>query len=544
MSDTFRPRNEQGEDPGQAFLQAWKIIVIDEREEGHKRVRQAIEGLSRTSAVLEILPARDVETGRDLLTSNPDAVLLLLSRDLLQGTALGEMVAFVRLSQKNCHMRILVWGDSALDEGEELPLIRRFGMSEYRLRAELPVGRLRMRLAASLEEFSRLAGLTGNIAAASPVLAAAEKMRADFLTSTGHELRTPLTGMLTATDLLLQTGLAPDQKKLVQIQQGAASQLRLVLDRIIDYAMLQGGRSELRQVPFVPAVIGQECLQAFEEQAAARNTKLTFEANSRSKMRLMGDADRIRQIMFNLLSNAIRFSRGGLVHLQLTAWSGRDGNVIQRIEVQDEGPGIPETWQNRIYEPFFKGKIPPGSDDVESGTGLGLSVSYLLAAKMGGEISFENREQGGSRFWVLLPLQTAPDVPEKSRDEPGFDILLAEDNKVNARLISLMLKKAGHRVDVAEDGEKAVEAVKQRENGFDLILMDMQMPLMDGEEATAAIRALSGQAGETPIIALTAVSSEGIRDYYLSAGMNDYVVKPVEWESLQRTIMEHARLSR
>lgn len=266
---------------------------------------------------------------------------------------------------------------------------------------------------------------------------------------------------------------------------------------------------------------------------------------------LMGDPMRLRQVILNLVGNAVKFTHQGSVEVRASAENGTDGTVILRVDVTDTGIGIPPDRQATVFEPFRQ--ADGSTSRCYGGTGLGLAISQRLVSMMGGTLSLRSKPGEGSTFSFTAHLRRAPQEIPASPGEldqlrgflpasnPPLRFLLAEDNPVNQRLVQVLLSRAGHEVVVAHNGEEAVELSSR--STFDLILMDVQMPKMDGLQATAAIRrAESAQGRHTPILALTAHAMSGDSARCLEAGMDGYVSKPVSAETLARAIRETLRV--
>jgi len=369
---------------------------------------------------------------------------------------------------------------------------------------------------------------------------AADRAKTDFLASMSHELRTPLNGILGMTHLLAMEDLTAEQQNKVDTIQESGDALLILLNDILDLSKVEAGELEveIREFRLQDLVASIEAL--WEPQAQSKQLGWRCDVDLSVAPVLIGDDAKLRQIVFNLVSNALKFTDDGEIGLRVTQSESPDGRVMNRFEVSDTGPGIPHEHQSRLFDKFTQ------ADSTISrrygGTGLGLAICKSLIELMGGEIGYDTAPREGTTFWITLacepgtdsalPAPDAPDAPDapetpaKAVPDQPLTILVAEDNSVNQQIIRLMLEKAGHRCDMAENGAQAVEAVRRQD--YDLVLMDIQMPEMDGIAATSAIRSLGGKRAKTPIVALTANAMKGDRALYLSAGMNDYVAKPID----------------
>jgi PAS domain S-box-containing protein len=359
----------------------------------------------------------------------------------------------------------------------------------------------------------------------------AAEFRSQFLATMSHEIRTPMTGVIGMIELLADEH-APHQRQLyVDTLRQSADLLMAVLDDILDFSKVDAGRLTFADEAFDVGKLLQTTSRLFERAASSRGLTLALEAPEPGTLWLRGDALRLQQVLSDLLSNAIKFSERGEVSLRCSVHPRSDGLQDVRLHVEDKGVGIAPALQEKLFEPFVQGEaVGPGG-----GTGLGLAISRRLVAGMGGSIAVCSTEGEGSIFAVRLALAGA-EAADDSVGEPrvpmrALDILLAEDNVVNQLLVTALLKRMGHRITCAADGEAAVDCAAGRR--FDLILMDMQMPRRDGLSATGAIRAGAGLNAATPIIALTADAAMERRPLYESGGIDAVLTKPIDSRALQ-----------
>ena len=372
---------------------------------------------------------------------------------------------------------------------------------------------------------------------------AGARIKAEFLANMSHELRTPLAGMLGTHDLLQSDpSLGPAQRRLVGLAQESSRSLLTIVNDILDFSKIEAGELTIESVPFSLSDLVESCRRLAAEAARDKDLALTVSIAPDVPDWFEGDPTRIRQILLNLATNAVKFTAQGRVAIAVTRLDA-DGVPLVRIAVSDTGIGIAPDAVPRLFERFSQAD---GSMARRfGGTGLGLAICKRLAALMGGEIGVESRVGEGSTFWFALPLPLAQAErsiagrPEFLGAAPrGLRILLAEDNRINQEIVTTVLERKGHAVALVGNGLEAVAAL-QDGAAFDVILMDVQMPEMDGLEATAAIRALErrhGRQARIPIIALTANAMSDEVERCRSAGTDAHVAKPVHWPDLFATI--------
>jgi PAS domain S-box-containing protein len=370
---------------------------------------------------------------------------------------------------------------------------------------------------------------------------AAALAKASFLAMMSHELRTPMTGIIGMIELLAESPMTGEQKRFVGALDGSAQSLLRVLNDVLDYSKIEAGRLDLEAVDFDPVATARDVIELLGNAASRRGNDLRADWDAESIPRLRGDPTRLRQLLVNLVGNAIKFTERGRVTLSIHSEPpGRDGLVPLRFEVRDTGVGIPPEVLPTLFRPFQQ--ADSSTTRRFGGTGLGLAICRRLVDAMGGVMGVDSQPGQGSTFWFELELPRAEGqadlAPKPVLQEPaarGLRILVAEDNGVNRLLISTRLRRAEHRVTLVEDGVKAVEAARGQD--FDLILMDMQMPELDGAGATREIRRLPGSRGRVPIVALTADALPEFRERYMQSGLDDYLTKPVDWDALDRVLL-------
>jgi len=359
--------------------------------------------------------------------------------------------------------------------------------------------------------------------------------KTQFLSTMSHELRTPLTGIIGFSDLLLRTQQSPsEQRRFLELQREAAHALLAVVADVLDYAKAEAGRLELEISPFSPRMLIGEAVAVVDPGIKAKGLELRVTVAPSVPTGLAGDGSRIHQVLLNLLSNALKFTKAGSIELRVDYQSRNGGVPLLCLQVIDTGIGIAADMLDRLFQQFSQ--IDGSNTRHYGGSGLGLAICRKLVELMGGALGVESEAGRGSLFWVELPLALAapPQAIDAPRPSQPRRILLAEDVVANQILVTAILEACGHAVDVVDDGVAAVTAL--RRTAYDLVLMDIQMPIMNGIDATKAIRADEGNERHTPIVALTANASAQDSERCLAAGMDAYVAKPIDEPLLLATI--------
>jgi PAS domain S-box-containing protein len=371
-----------------------------------------------------------------------------------------------------------------------------------------------------------------------------QKAKEQFLANISHEIRTPINGIAGMADLLGQNSTAEERETYLNAIKHSAENLKLIINDILDLAAIESGKLRFEKIAFnltdlVPSLIG-----TFAYQAKDKKLKLDYSIESKLNRILLGDPVRLNQVLINLISNAVKFTHSGSIMIQCSVEREQRGMCWVRIEVTDTGIGIPTEKLNTIFESFSQGDA--SVTRRYGGSGLGLTIVKQLVELQKGKITVRSEENSGSTFIVLIPYEAgktaAPTsstfVAKKLLDNSEIrrlNVLLVEDNDINRLYAKSILKNWQCSVDIAENGLVAIEKVKN--NLYDIVLMDVQMPVMDGYEATRAIRILDGERKETPILALTANATKSDVQKCLASGMNDYLPKPFTPDDLYRKIV-------
>ncbi|MGB6451294.1 MAG: PAS domain-containing protein [Steroidobacteraceae bacterium] len=430
--------------------------------------------------------------------------------------------------------------------------------------AERDASGVPLRLAGSMQDVTEAHAARDALIHASEAAQAASRSKSAFLANVSHEIRTPMNGIIGMTSLLLDSALDEGQREYAETIHASANSLLAVINDILDFSKIEAGKLDIDVAEMdLPASVAEaRAILAF--QATAKNLRLDVRVDPDVPRRVMGDRQRIRQCLINLISNAIKFTPAGSVTVRVSLAGRQNGHVLARFEVSDTGIGISSGTLSTLFQPFVQ--ADSSTTRNFGGTGLGLSIVRRLVELMGGDVGVGSTLGRGSTFWFVLPLElaeaarpgaetpaesgwaggdevqarpapapgAAPFVPAKFVPRYSGKVLLVEDNLVNQKVARSFLERLGCHVSVAGNGLEAVQACEQ--GRFDLVLLDLQMPLMDGYAATSSLRKLEQGERRTPIVALTASAMAGQRERCLGAGMDDLITKPLDVQRLEAVL--------
>ncbi|MEL6182235.1 MAG: response regulator, partial [Myxococcota bacterium] len=368
----------------------------------------------------------------------------------------------------------------------------------------------------------------------------ANEAKSQFVATMSHEIRTPLNSLLSSVQELSSATISAEQAEPLQIIEQAGEHLLTLVTKVLNFSRLSSGRIVLDYAPLDPGAMVKETLKWAAKGAQAKGLALAMELPESLLQPVMGDAVQLRQVLVNLTSNAIKFTSQGSVTLSYTQHENAEGRLVSRFDIRDTGPGITPEQQRSIFEPFVQGESRPNRR--HEGAGLGLAICTHLVEAMGGSLHVESQLGVGSTFGFTVPLPPASNASlttMSTRSHPRLEsplsvpvkpasgrseVLVVDDNALNRQVLARLLKRAGYTIAFAEDGAEAIRAVKG--GAFDLVLMDLWMPEIDGLQATRTIRSLSGHAAMTPIVMLTADATPEMRQQCEAVGASAFMAKP------------------
>lgn len=527
----------------------WKILIADDEEEVHQVTAVAMIDVQFKGRKLEFLHAYSALEAHAMLAVNHDIAIILLDVVMEEDNAGLKLVRQIREQMNNRRVRIVLRTGQP-GQAPERDVVVDYDINDYKSKTELTRQKLLTCIISALRSYDDIVALenlsrdlesqvlarTRELSLAKEDAESANRAKSDFLAVMSHEIRTPMNGMLGMMQLALAQASNDEQKEYLETAQYSAEALLTILNDILDFSKLESGQLNFETTDFDLIKAVDSVIDLMRARTDSASLSLSVDYAGNLPHALVGDVGRLRQVLLNLINNALKFTEEGGVTLKIEQLSASDVQILLRFTVIDTGIGIAPEAQVRLFQSFSQ------ADNSISrrfgGTGLGLSICKKIVEMQGGRIGVESTVGAGSNFWFELAFAPGVAVQEQAAvvssaipiASRSLHILLAEDNEVNQKVAVALLKRSGHTVQVAQNGHEAVIAVQQ--GNFDIILMDMHMPEMDGLAATRAIRCMPAPASDLPIIALTAAGTLADIHTCMDAGMNYFLVKPFRMERL------------
>ena len=528
--------------PDRADGKEYLVLVVDDDEYVHQLTKMVLRGFSFEDSPIRLASAMSGQEAIEYLNKHSNVAVALVDVVMETDHAGLDLVNHIRNDSNNNEIRLIVRTGQPGAAPEE-SVFRDYDVNDYLSKTELTAHKLRMALLNALRSYRDIrhaVDLQKQIMQAeqeSEAAAAASEAKSQFLAHMSHEIRTPLNGIIGIADLLSQSQLDDSQSQYLKTIRNSGEALLAIINDILDFSKIEAGKLELENTDFCLKELGQSLNDLFIAQLTEKQLEFKFTLDPELPEYIKGDPLRLKQILLNLIGNSLKFTSTGGVYVHVKAVQSQPDLRIE-FNVTDTGIGIPDDKQKVLFQAFTQ--VDSSTTRKYGGTGLGLQISKRLVELMNGEIHVESQQGQGSSFIFTIDMGKGSkpqesEIEHLTTNRPSSDIrvLVAEDNKTNQVVIRAMLKKLGYAFDIFENGQEAINALNH--NQYDIVLMDCQMPVLDGLEATRDIRK-SPQWKALPIIALTAGATDKEQTECEAAGMNDFLSKPITIGVLESTL--------
>ena len=531
--------------PKEAGDKEYLVLVVDDDEYVHQLTKMVLRGFTFENSPIRLASAMSAKEAIDYMGSHDNVAVALVDVVMETDNAGLELVNHIRNNFNNNEVRLLIRTGQP-GAAPEVSVFQDYDINDYLSKTDLTAHKLRMTLLNALRSYRDIrhaAELQKQIMLAeqeTQAAAAASAAKSQFLAHMSHEIRTPLNGIIGIADILAATTLSDTQKQYINTIHDSGEALLSIINDILDFSKIEAGKLELESIDFSLSENCQALHNLFMVQLNKKGLKLDIHIDPSIPSFLLGDPLRIKQILLNLISNSIKFTSQGAIELTINQVKPEPSLVLQ-FNVKDSGIGIPEDKQKLLFKAFTQ--VDSSTTRQYGGTGLGLQISKRLVELMGGHIEVSSEPDVGSTFSFTLALKrgshpqqaAAHEQPHSKLPNEQICILVAEDNRTNQMVVGAMLKRLGYQYEIFDDGQQAIDAIDLKK--YDLVLMDCQMPILDGFAATKAIRS-NDTLTDLPVIALTAGVTAQEQQQCYDAGMNDFLSKPITMEVLKNTLLK------
>jgi len=521
----------------------WRILIADDEEDVHSITRFALADFTFDGLKIDLVSAYSAKEAISLLSENNGFSLILL--DVVMKGADGlDLVNYIRNDLNDSSTRIVLrTGQPGL--APESEVVEKYDINDYLLKSEVTTTRLRSAITVGLRSYKNIMAVNSERKIAVEAMKSSQA-RFEFLAHMSHEIRTPMYGVIGSAELLLESELTQEQENNVNAINASGKVLLALINKILEFSKSKSGHLELEKIDFSLTELILDVEHIFKLKITAKDLAFKVSVQKGVPIFLKGDAVRIKQVLINFIGNAIKFTERGSINLKISYRDLKNQQVELIFEVIDSGIGIDKQKQKKLFQPFTQAE--KSTSRVYGGTGLGLTISRQIARQMGGDISVSSVVDKGSVFRFELTIDVGSENAyqhlenEKHNEQStkqitpaDYCILVVEDNEINQMVTAKILTNLGYQIDVSGNGEEAINLIEKKH--FDLILMDCNMPVMDGYTSTKLLRK-QDKFKDLPIIAMTAGILPEDEQKCLECGMNDFVTKPTSQKVINKIIQK------